>query len=145
MAGCPKAANQVKRMNRPTAQPASLSGKLWRLSIRTAIFLVFALIAGTAVNRIGIGIENSERPAGFSRGVIQGALMPMALPNLLAGQDIAIYSQKNNGVRYKLGYTLGVNGCGMIFFGFLFWRLSRLRGWASRRANQPGPEAAASD
>jgi hypothetical protein len=122
-------------MNQATVQTASLSGKLWRLSLRAAIFLVFALIAGTVVNRIGVAVENSDRPAGFSRGVIQGALMPMALPNLLAGQDIAIYSQKNDGVRYKLGYTLGVNGCGMIFFGFFFWRLSRLRKWASRRAN----------
>lgn len=53
--------------------------------------------------------------------------MPMSMPNLLVGRDITIYSSHNTGVRYKLGYTAGVNGCGAIFFGVLFWRLNRWR------------------
>jgi hypothetical protein len=72
-------------------------------------------------------LERSARPAGFSRGVLQGALMPMSMPNLLFGRDVAIYSQNNTGLSYKLGYTSGVNGCGAIFFGFVFWRFSRWR------------------
>ena len=56
--------------------------------------------------------------------------MPMSMPNLLAGQDITIYSQNNTGVSYKLGYTAGVNGCGAIFFGVFFWRVNRWKGKA---------------
>jgi hypothetical protein len=58
---------------------------------------------------------------------MQGALMPCALPNLLVGHDVVIYSQDNTGVSYKLGYTCGVNACGAVFFGVFFWRLNRWR------------------
>ena len=47
-----------------------------------------------------------------SRGVLHGALMPLAWPNLLLGRDVTIYATDNTGRLYKLGYTLGVNGCG---------------------------------
>jgi hypothetical protein len=53
--------------------------------------------------------------------------MPCALPYLLAGWDLTIYAEVNSGRGYKLGYTLGVNGCGALFFGFVFWRVNRLR------------------
>jgi hypothetical protein len=43
------------------------------------------------------------------------------------GQDVSIYQTDNTGRTYKLGYTLGVNACGLIFFSIFFWRLSRLR------------------
>jgi hypothetical protein len=67
------------------------------------------------------------QPAGFSRGVLHGVLMPMALPNLLIGHDVTIYAASNTGRSYKLGYTAGVNACGLIFFGFFFWRVNRIR------------------
>jgi hypothetical protein len=53
--------------------------------------------------------------------------MPMAMPNLLVGRDVSIYSANNTGLSYKLGYTSGVNGCGAIFFGVVFWRFNRWR------------------
>ena len=53
--------------------------------------------------------------------------MPMAMPNLLVGRDLTIYSPNNTGLTYKLGYTTGVNGCGALFFGLFFWRVSRWR------------------
>ncbi len=53
--------------------------------------------------------------------------MPAALPNLLMGNDVPIYAEKNTGCTYKLGYTAGVNGCGLLFFGFFFWRVNRWR------------------
>jgi len=56
------------------------------------------------------------------------------MPNLLVGRDVTIYSAHNTGVSYKLGYTAGVNGCGALFFGFLFWRLDRWRKWAASNA-----------
>jgi len=53
--------------------------------------------------------------------------MPLALPNLAVGNDVIIYSENNTGRTYKLGYTVGVNGCGLLFFGIFFWRMSRWR------------------
>jgi len=100
----------------------------WRRAVARLIFyLLLATAIGWTLNRIGKSMERSPHAAGFSRGIVQGALMPMAMPNLLVGSDVAIYSQNNTGVTYKLGYTLGVNGCGALFFGFFFWRVRRWR------------------
>ena len=68
-----------------------------------------------------------KTPAGFSRGIAHGALMPLAMPQLLFGKDVAIYASENSGRYYKLGYTLGVNACGAVFFGFAYWRWNRWR------------------
>ena len=59
--------------------------------------------------------------------MLQGALMPMAMPSLLVGRDVTIYAENNTGRTYKLGYTAGVNACGAIFFGYAFWRWRRLK------------------
>ena len=59
--------------------------------------------------------------------MVHGALMPLAMPNLLVGNDVAIYAANNTGRTYKLGYSLGVNLCGLIFFGFFFWRVRQWR------------------
>lgn len=97
-----------------------------KLLIRILLFLI-------AANCIGLALHYSQRltgsaqRAGFARGVLQGALMPLALPNLLAGQDVNIYALENTGRTYKLGYTVGVDVCGSIFFGYFFWRFSRWR------------------
>jgi hypothetical protein len=94
---------------------------------RLICILVAASCVAWTLNKISINFSNDPKPAGFGRGLVQGALMPMAMPNLLFGRDVSIYSLKNNGVPYKLGYTAGVNGCGAIFFGIMFWRLYRWR------------------
>jgi len=101
--------------------------KWGRILIRILCVVAVAFVIGWTLNRISAQLEKSARPAGFARGMLQGALMPMAMPNLLAGRDVVIYSQKNTGVNYKLGYTAGVNVCGAIFFGLFFWRISRWR------------------
>jgi hypothetical protein len=92
-----------------------------------ALVLVLALAIGSVLNRVAGSLGRDGRPAGFARGLLQGALMPLAMPNLFVGRDVVIYSQNNTGIKYKLGYTAGVNGCGAIFFGILFWRFSRWR------------------
>lgn len=97
------------------------------IAVRVVFFLVVATVIGGVLNRVAATMDRSARPAGFGRGVVQGALMPMSLPNLLAGRDITIYSANNTGVPYKIGYTTGVNACGALFFGLVFWRFSRLR------------------
>ena len=114
----------IMSVNEISAGPASR----WRRALsRLLFYLLLAAAIGWTLNRIGLSMQRSPRAAGFSRGIIQGALMPMAMPNLLVGNDVAIYSQNNTGVTYKLGYTLGVNGCGALFFGFFFWRVRRWR------------------
>ena len=72
----------------------------------------------------------SAAPSGFLDGVRHGASMPLALPRLLFGHDTTIYAASNTGRTYKLGYTAGVNGCGALFFGISYWRLTR---WARAR------------
>ncbi len=108
----------------------------WRVVLlRLLMVLLVAFSIGAVLNRVSAKLDGNARPAGFSRGMLQGALMPMAMPNLLVGRDVTIYSPTNTGVSYKLGYTVGVNGCGAIFFGFLFWRLTRWRRGQSIRAS----------
>jgi hypothetical protein len=100
---------------------------LRRVLLRILSFLVFAAIIGFIIN-FAIQISNrSTGPAGFGKGVIHGALMPAAMPNLIIGNDVPIYAANNTGRTYKLGYTVGVNGCGLIFFGVFFWRVNRWR------------------
>jgi len=110
-----------------TQVKVSAGRRVQRLLVRVSAILIVAMVIGGILNRVSASLERSARPAGFSRGVLQGALMPMSMPNLLFGRDVAIYSQNNTGLSYKLGYTSGVNGCGAIFFGFVFWRVSRWR------------------
>lgn len=60
--------------------------------------------------------------AGFPTGLLEGALMPAALPGLLMGHDIPIYAENNLGRAYKIGFILGLNACGTFFFGVAFWQ-----------------------
>ena len=111
-----------------TPVKVSISRRGAKAAARLCLVLLAAAAMGGVLNHVSAAFDHSAHPAGFSRGVLQGALMPMSFPNLLVGRDVTIYSQHNTGVSYKLGYTTGVNGCGAIFFGVLFWRLSRWRG-----------------
>jgi hypothetical protein len=54
--------------------------------------------------------------------MLHGALMPMSMPSLVMGRELEIYAANNSGRLYKLGYTVGINVCGLFFFGSLFWR-----------------------
>jgi hypothetical protein len=65
------------------------------------------------------------RPVGFNYGVLHGALMPIALPTLVMGKDVAIFANNNSGRGYKIGYICGINLCGLIFFGLAFYRPKR--------------------
>src|SRR5205823_6840479 len=98
-----------------------------RIALRVVIILLLAGAVGWTLNHVSASMQQSARPAGFRRGILQGALMPMAMPNLLFGKDVTSYSTNNTGITYKLGYTAGVNSCGALFFGFFFWRVSRWR------------------
>jgi hypothetical protein len=63
-----------------------------------------------------------DRPLGFGHGALHGALMPMALPSLVLGQDVEIFAANNSGRPYKIGYIVGINLCGLLVFGSAFWK-----------------------
>jgi hypothetical protein len=93
-----------------------------------------AVVIGTILHFVARAAHGVTPPADFKAGVLHGVLMPLALPNLLVGDDVTIYAPENLGRPYKLGYTVGVNGCGLLFFGFFFWRVRR---WRRDRAGAP--------
>src|SRR5688500_8023961 len=96
---------------------------------RVARIIVAGIIIGSILHFVARRVHDPSRPAGFSQGLLHGALMPLALPNLAVGDDVTIYAPSNDGRPYKLGYTAGVNGCGLLFFGLFFWRIGR---WTPR-------------
>jgi hypothetical protein len=97
--------------------------------LRVLTFVVVALSVSWLETRINQAVHRQPAPAGLGIGMVDGALMPLAFPLLLAGKDVPIYAQPNTGRTYNLGYTAGVTLCGAVFFGLFFWRLSR---WRSR-------------
>ena len=84
----------------------------------TAISLGLVFAQGWAAPRY----YQPDYVAGFYTGMLEGALMPAALPGLLAGHDLPIYAPNNLGRAYKIGYILGLNTCGTFFFGVAFWQ-----------------------
>ena len=109
---------------------------LMRLLMAVAVTVLFGQVLKWSVKLS----QREERVAGFSTGIAHGALMPCGFPMLLVGQDLPIYAERNTGRTYKLGYTLGVNLCGAVFFGSVYWRLGRLRKLTRemRSTNPPG-------
>ena len=98
--------------------------KARKIIIRVVTILIFSFLVGWYMNR---STSEAGQPSGFFQGVLHGALMPCQMPRLLVGYDVVIYAPHNTGRTYKLGYTAGVNGCGAIFFGLLYWRVNRWR------------------
>ncbi|HVY70181.1 MAG TPA: hypothetical protein VHH73_09655, partial [Verrucomicrobiae bacterium] len=72
------------------------------------VFLVLTVVMASTLNALGNMSRNSAEPAGLGRGILDGALMPLAMPALLTGNDVPIYAANNSGRTYKLGYTAGV-------------------------------------
>ena len=114
-------------MPAPTLNVSASAPPRWNLVTRLATILLLAFVIGWILNRVSQQLSQNHRPAGFVRGLVQGALMPASMPNLLIGHDVVIYAVNNNGVFYKLGYTMGVNACGALFFGMFYWRMKRWR------------------
>jgi hypothetical protein len=103
----------------------SLPRWLRNIPIAVARLILVGFIFGVAYNWALPLVYAPDSNPGFWLGAAHGALMPIALPSLLAGKDVPIYSQKNQGRRYKLGYIAGINVCGFIFFGLSFWQPGR--------------------
>lgn len=108
-----------------------------RFTRRQLVVKIAGLVLVTALLGLGQGWAASrsyrpDRVANIHLGVLHGVLMPAALPALLMGKDVPIYAPSNEGRTYKLGYVLGINLCGTVFFGWAFWR--------PRAGRNPGPQ-----
>lgn len=64
----------------------------------------------------------AARKPGFAYGLLHGALMPLSLPSLVIGQNVQLYAPENSGCFFKISYICGLDVCGLIFIGPLFWR-----------------------
>jgi hypothetical protein len=115
--------NMLQPMATPVSNqispPARVSG-VKRLAMKITTLIVLGLIFGYAYDWAAPRFYGPERLPGFRLGVLHGALMPVALPSLLMGNDVPIYAASNTGRIYKIGYIAGINLCGLIFFGLAF-------------------------
>ena len=102
------------------SSPAKVSLKRWSLGV-VRLIVVTALF-GWLYAWASPYCFPKEKAADWAYGVMHGALMPMAFPSLVMGQNVEIYSTHNTGRPYKLGYIAGINACGLVFFGSIFWR-----------------------
>ena len=103
----------------PVAKPRSRTKLLFRKAVTLAIVTVaFGWFYGWA----SPWAFPQNRTAGFSFGLLHGAMMPLSLPSLVIGKEVPIYAVENSGRWYKIGYICGVNICGLAFIGPLFWR-----------------------
>jgi hypothetical protein len=100
--------------------PPPLSKKQWAIKIVAVV--LFSLCLGFGHGWAAPRLYRPDRVAGFHVGMLQGAMMPAALVPLLMGKDLPIYAPNNIGRGYNIGYILGVNSCGTLFFWIVFWR-----------------------
>ena len=103
-----------------------------RRLVTVAVALVIAWACGAAMR----ADARLATPPGFFRGLLHGGMMPVAWPTLLVGQDQEIYAARNEGRTYKLGYSMGVNLSGLIFFGWLFLTVGSVKGLLQRKNPQ---------
>jgi len=120
---------------KPTREsPSELIRRLFPRIV--GFFIVVTLVAWILQKSVAID-EAKGTPAGFIRGALHGALMPMALPALVMGRDVPIFAEHHAGQTYKLGYVVGVDVCGAIFFGLLYRRVRRWKTMAESRTAPP--------
>jgi len=108
------------------AVPTRLS-KAKLITIKIIVLTAFALVLGFVQSWASSRCYQPDHVAGFGMGLLEGALMPAALPGLVLGRDLPIYAPNNSGPPYKIGYIVGLNTCGTLFFGIAFWQPRRRR------------------
>jgi hypothetical protein len=107
-----------------SSQPLGLT--LWQfLVVKTVLICAFVGLLVYLQGWASRNSYNSENEADFKMGILHGVLMPAAFPGLLAGHDLPIYAPNNTGRNYKIGYILGINTCGTVFFGLAYWGMGR--------------------
>lgn len=127
--------NDSTETSGPAAPQKGIIHRLPRILLRIGLALAVTVMFGRVLQYSVKLSQREGKVAGFSTGIAHGALMPTGFPMLLVGKDLSIYAERNTGRTYKLGYTLGVNLCGAIFFGSVYWRLGRLHKLTSEMRN----------
>ena len=94
---------------------------------KTVMLVVMVLVLSWFYGWASPHAYPKDRPLGFGHGALHGALMPMALPSLVLGRDVEIFAANNSGRPYKIGYIVGINFCGLLVFGSLFWKPKKNR------------------
>jgi len=110
------------KMHTTQASAGSWRPKIALILRKAVTLVVVTLVFGWLYAWASPWAYPPDRPAGFAYGFLHGALMPLSLPSLVSGHDVRIYDDHNRGRSYKIGYICGVNVCGLVFIGPLFWR-----------------------
>jgi len=106
-----------------TQAPPDKTRRLVKFILRKAVTIaVVMLVFGWLYSWASPWAFSPNRTSGFAYGLLHGAMMPLSLPSLVVGRDVQIYDDHNVGRIYKIGYICGVNICGLVFIGPLFWR-----------------------
>jgi hypothetical protein len=111
----------TQRVASPSADGTTVS-KMRALLPKIILLTLLSAALGVAQGWAAAGTYKPANEAGFEIGLLHGALMPAALPGLVMGQRLPIYAQNNSGNPYNIGYILGINACGTVFFGVAFWQ-----------------------
>jgi len=109
----------------PPAVPRDRFSRVKFAAFKIVVLTVMAVALGLVQGWACSSTYKPDHVAGFRAGILHGMLMPAALPRLLVGQDLPIYAPNNSGRLYNIGYILGINTCGFLFFGVGFWRPRR--------------------
>ena len=114
-------------METPKTNPTATSGiphpPLKEVAAKIVILILLGALLGLLQGWASSSrLYSPTRVAGFHTGVVEGALMPAAIPALLMGKDLPIYAPNNTGRWYNIGFLFGINMCGTVFFGVAFWR-----------------------
>lgn len=118
-----------------TQVQAAKTRSLTKLILRKVITLAVAtLVFGWLYGWASPWAFPANRVAGFGYGMLHGAMMPISLPSLVVGRDVPIYDDNNAGRIYKIGYICGVNICGLVFIGPLFWRPRTVKSTSSDKS-----------
>jgi hypothetical protein len=116
---------ELCRMETPETNQTATSiprPPLKEVSMKIVILILLGALLGLGHGWAATRLYSPTRMAGFHTGVVEGALMPAAMPSLLMGKDLPIYAPNNTGRGYNIGFLLGINFCGTVFFGIAFWR-----------------------
>jgi hypothetical protein len=100
----------------------ALPSKAKEITIKIVALTALTLALGFAQGWASSRYYRPDHVAGFHMGILHGMLMPAALPGLLMGNNLPIYAPNNSGRTYNIGFAVGVNCCGTLFFGISFWR-----------------------
>jgi hypothetical protein len=109
-------------MDAPPMAPEKQYARLKFILRKAATVAIVTVIFGWLYGWAAPWAYASPQRAGFVYGLLHGAMMPLSLPSLVVGKDVPIYDPVNVGRLYKIGYICGVNICGLVFIGPIFWR-----------------------